>query len=58
MAQRMAEQDPQDTVRQLNRIQAMIGEASEQMHNLILGLRLYALDDLGLGDGPTSAGQA
>jgi len=48
LAQRMAERDPRAAVRHLEQTRAMIGEATDQMYNLILGLRPSVLDDLGL----------
>lgn len=48
LAQRMAERDPQGAVRHLDQTRTMIAEATDQMYNLILGLRPSVLDDLGL----------
>jgi signal transduction histidine kinase len=48
LAQRMADRDPQGTVRHIDQTRVMIAEASDQMYDLILGLRPSVLDDLGL----------
>ena len=48
LAQRLADRDPQAAARQLDQMRARIAEASDQMYDLILGLRPSILDDLGL----------
>ncbi len=48
LAQRKADRDPKGAVEHLDQIREMIAEASDEMYDLILGLRPSALDDLGL----------